>query len=200
MAEHINYPKFRKNKVDLFGRCSNILSDLQQLFPETQVDWQQMTKWLAIARRMYEAEKFSAKNGIQPHLHYGRRNVKSNWHRVRPLSPVERMVYQYLQTTKRLEYQGKDGNTKRYSISTVYRWVIACRIPQDLMEAYNKKEINQTEAIKRARVRLGKQTQKVEEAKLIIEMTIEIVERIAQTIDESDCDDYLNELEGGCAV
>ncbi len=55
MVKKIKYPSFRKNRTDRFRRCEKILADLQRLFPEMQVDWQQMIRWLAICRRVYEA-------------------------------------------------------------------------------------------------------------------------------------------------
>jgi hypothetical protein len=62
-------------------------------------------------------------------LHYGRRNIKGNLDRKRDLTDNEKIILDYMLKNK-------------LNPSTTYRWFVACRLPQDVIEKLRQGKVS----------------------------------------------------------
>lgn len=112
--------RYNGKKVDIFDVVNRIKEDLKKLFPE-------------IEEKDYLAMFSHIKNKIDGKLFYGKRTNPENFSRKRELTKEEIILWDYLKE-------------KGYNPSTAYRWMLHCRIPQDLIDKLKEGKISSTKA------------------------------------------------------
>ena len=121
--DRIGNHQIRENgrKRSIFDKVNEIKQDLKDMFPEIEGD--RLIGMFSHCRRHYEGK-----------LHYGRIHNKSNHSRVRELTTNENLLYDHLLR-------------KGLNPSTTYRWLIATRLPSDIMKQLANGKISQKKAM-----------------------------------------------------
>ncbi len=108
-------------KRSIFDKVNEIKADLKDLFPEIEGD--RLIAMFSHCRRFHEGK-----------LHYGRVHNKANKSRVRDLTANEKLLYDYLLRNN-------------LNPSTTYRWIIATRLPPDILKQLEKGTVGQKQAM-----------------------------------------------------
>lgn len=108
--------RYKGKKVAIFDRINIIKNDLKALIPEVEED-----KFLSMMSHI--------RNFFYGKLYYGRRSIKGNIERKRDLTNNEKIVLDYLLKNK-------------LNPSTTYRWFVACRLPQDVIEKLQQGKVS----------------------------------------------------------
>jgi hypothetical protein len=108
--------RYRGKKIPIFDRINIIKNDLKALIPEVDED-----KFLSMMSHI--------RNFFYGKLHYGRRNIKGNLDRKRDLTDNEKIILDYMLKNK-------------LNPSTTYRWFVACRLPQDVIEKLRQGKVS----------------------------------------------------------
>jgi len=111
-------------KISLFDRVSEIKQQLKQIIPE--VEGSRLITMLCHCRRYYEGD-----------LYYGRRTANPEEKKKRKqldLTQTERILYDFLIRNK-------------LNPSTIYRWFLAVRVPEDIKDKLAKGQISYKKAM-----------------------------------------------------
>ena len=121
--DRLGNSKIRENgrKRGIFDKVNEIKHDLKDMFPEIEGD--RLINMFSHCRRHYEGK-----------LIYGRVHNKANQSRVRELTHNEKRLYEYLLR-------------KGLNPSTTYRWLLATRLPSDIIKELKAGNIGQKQAM-----------------------------------------------------
>lgn len=108
--------RYKGKKIPIWDRINRIRNDLKELLPEVDED-----KFLPMASHV--------RNFFYGKLHYGRRGIKENIDKKRPLTEAEKILLDY--------YMKNNLNP-----STTYRWFVACRLPSDIKAKLQKGQVS----------------------------------------------------------
>jgi len=111
-------------KISLFDRVNKIREQLNQILPE--IEGNRLLSMLCHCRRYYEGN-----------LYYGRRTADPQEKKKRKqldLTKTERILYDFLLKNN-------------INPSTVYRWFLACRVPEDIKDKLKKGQLSYKKAM-----------------------------------------------------